>query len=153
MESKPGHPWSRRDLGFQCPGEAGSAGDMDIMRKESIVPPWPDQILIFVVPFVSFFTVSPALGVEVPSRSPVRSVLGREGGGGTRPLTGQGEDNDQSPAALTLAGGMAAVGKGAFGHPVLPKASTPSPNTDERADIGRDLLSCNPCQCPHCAMT
>lgn len=154
-ESKPGHPWSRRDLGFQCPGEAGSAGDMDIMRKESIVPPWLDQILI--LPFGSYH-FSPSrrpLGWRFPLAAPWGVFWGGR----------EVEGPDLSPGRVRTMishllhwpwlGGMAAVGKGAFGHPVLPKASSTIPlaNIDERAYTGRDLLSCNPRQCPRCATT
>lgn len=66
LQSKLGHPWSRRDLGFQCPGEAGSAGDMDIMRKESIVPPWPDQILILLFGSYHFSPPCWPSGWELP---------------------------------------------------------------------------------------
>ena len=48
------------------------------------------------------------------------------------------------------AGGIAAVGRRAFGHPVLPKASSTIllASTFVSTYVGRGLLSCIPCRCP-----
>lgn len=51
--------------------------------------------------------------------------MGREGCRGTRPLTGQGEDKEQSPPKLALAGGLAV--EGSFCHPLFSQTSSPIP--------------------------
>lgn len=123
-ESKPGHPWSRRDLGFQCPGEAGSAGDMDIMRKESIVPPQPDQILI--LPFSSYRFSPPRQpsGWELLLAAPPRVFW--EGRGTEGPGPSLGTVRTRISHLLKWLGGCSG-GEGSFGHPLLPKASSTIP--------------------------
>lgn len=114
-------------------------------RIDSSHSAWPN--IDFAIRLVSFFTTSLALGGEALSCSPTRGVLEREGGKGSGYLTGQDEDKDQSPAKLTLARGLAVVGRGISppkGYLVLLRVSSTIPlaNSVERAYFGRDLLSC-----------
>lgn len=81
------------------------------MRKESIVPPRPDQILV--LPFGPY-RFSPPRG---PSgrRLPLAAQEGHfgEGGRGNRHLTGQRGNRGRSPAGVTLVGDGSG-GEGAF---------------------------------------
>lgn len=136
-------------MGFQCPGEAGSAGDMDIMRKESIVPPQPDQILI--LPFGSYRFSPPRQpsGWELLLAAPPRVFWeGREAEG---PDLSLGRVRTRTSHLLNWPWlwGWQWWG-GELLSPTSPRnlQHHPITNAIEGAYVGRDLRSCIPCQVP-----
>lgn len=134
-------------MGFQCPGEAGSAGDMDIMRKESIVPPQPDQILI--LPFSSYRFSPPRQpsGWELLLAAPPRVF--REGRGTEGPGPSLGTVRTRISHLLNWLGGWQWWG-GELWSPTSPQSLQHHPvtNATEGAYVGRDLRSCTPWQVP-----
>lgn len=113
-------------MGFQCPREAGSAGDMDIMRKESIVPPQPDQILVLPFSSYRFSLPRPPSGWELLLAAPPRVFWeGREAEG---PDISLGRVRTRISHLLNWPWlGAGGGGEGRFCHPLLPKTSSTIP--------------------------